>query len=63
MTSIRTEYRNKRIELVKENIMLLCNMLLMDKQQLEQIPLVSLKNLNRLLKRENKQTVIFKNGL
>ena len=63
MTSIRTEYRNKRIELVKENIMLLCNMLLMDKQQLEQIPLVSLKNLNKLLKRVDKRTVIFKNGL
>jgi hypothetical protein len=63
MTSVRTQYRNKRIELIRENILLLCDMLTMNKQDLERIPLVSLKNLNRLLKRENKQTIIFKNGL
>ena len=62
MTSIRTEYRNKRIELIKENIMLLCNMLLMDKQQLEKIPLISYKKLSKLLKLEDKRTIIFQHG-
>ena len=52
MTSIRTTYRNKRIELIKENILLLCDILTMNKQDLEKISLVSFKKLNKLLKRQ-----------
>jgi hypothetical protein len=63
MTSVRTQYRNKRIELVRENILLLCDMLIMNKQDLEKISLISFKKLSKLLKRQDKQTVIFKNGL
>jgi len=63
MTSVRTQYRNKRIELIKENILLLSDMLTMNKQDLEKISLVSFKKLSKLLKRQDKQTIIFQQGL
>jgi len=62
MTSTRTEYRQKRIELIKENILLLCDMLTMNKQDLEKISLVSFKKLSKMLKREDKKTYIFQHG-
>ena len=62
MTSIRTQYRNKRIDLIKDNILLLCDMLTMNKQDIEKISLVNFKKLSKLLLRQDKKTVIFKNG-
>jgi putative protein kinase ArgK-like GTPase of G3E family len=62
MTSVRTTYRNKRIELIKENILLLSDMLTMNKQDLEKISLVSFKKLSKLLKREDNKTIIFSHG-
>jgi hypothetical protein len=62
MTSVRTQYRNKRIELIRENILLLCDMLTMNKQDIEKISLISYKKLSKLLKRQDKQTVIFQHG-
>jgi len=35
MTSIRTQYRLKRVELIKDCIMLLVNMLTLEKKELE----------------------------
>jgi hypothetical protein len=49
MTSTRTLYRQKRIELIKEIIMLLLNMLTLEKKELEKIPLPKLKQVKKLL--------------
>jgi|YelNatPaOPRAMG01_1025707.scaffolds.fasta_scaffold45266_2 hypothetical protein len=49
MTSTRTIYRQRRIELIKEIINLLLNMLLLPKQELEDIPLPLLKRVKKML--------------
>ena len=49
MTSIRTQYRQKRVELIKDCIMLLVNMLTLEKKELEKIPLPFFKNVKKFL--------------
>jgi hypothetical protein len=49
MVSIRTQYRQKRIELIKECIMLLVDMLTLDKQQLEATKLPFFKKLKKTI--------------
>jgi hypothetical protein len=62
MTSSRSVYRQKRIDLIKDSIGLLCDMLIMNKQDLEKISLISFKNLNRLLKRQINRLLSFSMG-
>ena len=62
MTSSRSIYRQKRIDLIKDSISLLCDMLLMTHEQREQIPLSNFKLLNKLLLRQDKKTIIFRQG-
>jgi hypothetical protein len=53
MTSTRTKYRQKRVELIKECIMLLVNMLTLEKKELEKIPTPFFKQIQKAL--ENKK--------
>lgn len=50
MSSIRTEYRLKRISLIKEIINTLINLLSWDMKDLERIPLPMLKDIANKLK-------------
>ncbi|MFH1106209.1 MAG: hypothetical protein V1731_03325 [Candidatus Aenigmatarchaeota archaeon] len=49
MTSSRTLYREKRVELIKECIGLLVGLLTIEKKDLERIPLPTLKNVKKVL--------------
>jgi hypothetical protein len=49
MVSTRTKYRQKRIELIKECIMILADMLTWEKKELEKIPLPKLKQMKNWL--------------
>jgi len=50
MVSVRTQYRQKRIESIKECIMLLANMLTLEKKELEKIPLPFFKRIKNVWK-------------
>jgi len=50
MTSTRTQYRQKRVELIKDCIMLLVNMLTMEKKELEKIPTPYFNQVKKILK-------------
>lgn len=49
MVSVRTQYRQKRIQLIKECIILLLDMLTLEKQQLETIKLPFFKKLKKTI--------------
>ena len=53
MTSIRTEYRQKRTALLKESILLLLDMLTLDKQELEKVHLTFFKNLKKAIEQRH----------
>jgi hypothetical protein len=51
MVSTRTKYRQKRIELIKECIMILTDMLTWEKKELEKIPLPFFKMMKKALEK------------
>ncbi len=53
MPSVRTEYRRKRVSLVKDCIVLLLDMLSMEKQTLEKVKLPFFKKLKKTI--ENRE--------
>lgn len=53
MTSTRTEYRLKRQQLIKDSIMLLMDMLTLEKKELEKIPTPFFNQLKKSLEKIN----------
>ena len=47
MTSTRTQYRQKRIQLIKDSIALLLDMLTMEKKELEKIHISKFKKIKK----------------
>lgn len=47
MVSTRTIYRRKRVEIIKEIVLILISLLTLEKQQLEIIPLVFFKRIKK----------------
>ena len=59
MSSTRTIYYNKRVEIIKECILLLIDLLMLSKKDLEKYSLVDFKKLSKLLHGEFGGSIIF----
>jgi hypothetical protein len=58
MVSTRTKYRQKRIELIKECIMILADMLTWEKKKLEKILLPFFKKMKKALEKREVRTIL-----
>jgi hypothetical protein len=57
--SVRTEYREKRIRIIKEMLWILLDMLLLPRKSLEKIPYVFMKNIKNSLRNQLDQVKPF----
>jgi len=59
MTSVRTEYYKKRVDVLRECVNMLMDMLMLPKEELRSYSLIEFKKLHQLLKGDFHGSIIF----